>query len=249
MKRLLLSLLVIIVVGIASASTIDTVTVRIKAMRCPECGHKVMTALSKDPGFNRALFDYERRTVKIAYDSEKTTVDSLYSILEATGRYKASPYSPTEVIRRGFGQRIDDMHCQKCVDRIVSHLSKLEGIDSLAPHLDKHYVFIRYDANRTCRAEIRKLLNGLGYTPVNYYSGNKISWAYYNIPAGQATQATIDDVLILDGVEDVNVNTEKNTLAVTYFNDETSAEKLLAGIKAAGIDAVLPPAHECKEEP
>jgi len=35
---------------------------------------------------------------------------------------------------------------------------------------------------------------------------------------------------------------------VTYFTDETNAEKLAADIKAAGIEIVLPPAHECDEK-
>jgi type VI protein secretion system component VasF len=62
------------------------------------------------------------------------------------------------------------------------------------------------------------------------------------------TQETIDEVLMLTGVEDVNVNAKQHSLAVTFFTDETSADQLLKDIKAAGIDAEVPPAHECKEE-
>ena len=54
--------------------------------------------------------------------------------------------------------------------------------------------------------------------------------------------------LALDGVEDVNVNTTRKTLAVTFFNDETTADKLLDEIHKAGIDAKLPKPHECSEE-
>ena len=36
-------------------------------------------------------------------------------------------------------------------------------------------------------------------------------------------------------------------LLVTYVNNETSVEKLQEQIKAAGIEATLPPAHECEE--
>jgi hypothetical protein len=57
----------------------------------------------------------------------------------------------------------------------------------------------------------------------------------------------MDEVIILDGVEDVCVNPKKKSLAVTFFTDETNADKLISDIRAAGIDAVLPPAHECKE--
>ena len=148
------------------------------------------------------------------------------------------------MIKRGYGQRMDDMHCQQCADSIMHRLGQLEGIDSLAPHLDKHYMFIRYDANRTSKAEIRNALNDMGYTPVNYYTSDKIAWAYYNIPAEQATPETVDDVLAIDGVEDVNVNARRGTMAVTYFSQEINAEKLLEEILKSGIKAVVPTSHE-----
>ena len=230
------------------AKAADTLTVRINGMRCNECGHKVKNVLRKNPGIGALEFNYERRTVKMAYDSKKTCVDSIYSALARTGRYAAKPYDPTGVIRRGYGQRIADMHCQKCYNRISERLGKLEGIDSMAPHLDKSYIFIRYDANRTDRAAIRALINKAGYTPVNYYSSPKVEYGYYLLPADQANQETLDAVLALDGVEDVNVNTTRKTLAVTFFNDETTADKLLEGIQKAGINAKLPKPHECSEE-
>lgn len=225
----------------------DTLTVRIKGMKCEECGHKVMVAVKKLPGIESMRFNYERRTAVIAYDPTQTCRDSIEARLAATGRYKASPYSPNDTIRRGMGLRMDDMHCQKCADRIMAKLQPMEGIDSLSPHLDKHYYFIRYDANRTCKSTIKETLIGLGFTPVNYYSGPKVGYAYYLIPAEQATQQTMDDVLILDGVEDVCVNPKKKSLAVTFFTDETNADKLLADILAEGIKAEIPAPHECKE--
>ena len=246
-KIIILAIASILSIG-AMAANSDTITVRINGMRCEECGHKVKTALRKNPGVGELQFNYERRTVKIAYDPQQTCTDSIYSLLAATGRYKAKAYSPTEVIKRGYGLRMDDMHCQKCADRIMARLNKMDGIDSLAPHLDKHYMFIRYDANRTCRDSIRTAINKLGYTPVNYYTSDKIGWAYYNIPASAATQETIDNILALDAVDDVNVNTRRNTLAVTYFCKELSAEQLLAEIHKMGIKAEVPAPHECKEE-
>jgi len=140
------------------------------------------------------------------------------------------------------------MHCKKCSDRIMDRLSKLEGIDSMAPHLDKHYMFIRYDANRTDKAAIRTLINKIGYTPVNYYTSDKVAWAYYNIPAEAATQDNIDAVLAIDGVEDVNANARRKSLAVTYIVKDISAEKLLEEIQKAGIQAVVPKPHVCDEK-
>lgn len=231
----------------SSATAQDTLTVRIKGMKCEECGHKVMVAVKQLPGIESMRFNYERRTSTIVYDPAQTCTDSIRARLAATGRFKASAYSPTEVIRRGFGLRMDDMHCQNCANRIAAKLQQMEGIDSMSPHLDKHYFFIRYDANRTCKDTIRTALKGLGFTPVNYYTGPKVGYAYYNIPAAQATQQTMDEVLILDGVEDVNVNAQRQSMAVTFFTDETNADRLLADILAAGIKAQVPPPHECKE--
>lgn len=230
------------------AQNIDTLTVRIKGMRCEECAHKVKNVVKKLPGIEGIAFNIERRTASIAYDTKQVCTDSIEARLAATGRYKASAYSPQDTIIRGMGLRIEDMHCQNCYNRISQRLQTMEGIDSMAPHLDKHYIFVRYDANRTCKADIRRVLGGLGFTPVNYYSGPKVDFAYYHIPADKVTQETIDEVLMLTGVEDVNVNAKQHSLAVTFFMDETSADQLLKDIKAAGIDAEVPPAHECKEE-
>ncbi len=247
MKRVfLLALSAIAMLSAASAS--DTLTVRIKGMRCGECAHKVKTVLRQDKGIGGINFNLERRTATIAFDPTLTCSDSIKARLAATKRYKATPYDPKEVIHKGMGQRMDDMHCRKCYDRIAKRLNQLEGIDSLGPHLDKHYIFIRYDANRTCKDSIRAVINKLGYTPVNYYTSPKIEFAYYLVPAGQATPETLETVLAMDGVEDVNVNPKRNSLAVTYFNDETTADRLLQAIRQAGIQAELPKPHECKEE-
>lgn len=232
----------------ASASKIDTVTVRVKAMRCDDCAHKVYVALTKDPGVDDVDFNLERRTVTVAYDPALTCPDSINAHLLATKRFRPTPYSKDEVIKRGYGQRIADMYCQKCANRIVAGLQDKPGIDSLAPRLDKGYLFIRYDANRTCRDSIRKVINGMGYTPVNYYSSDKVAYAYYLIPEAAATQETIDKIKEMRPVDDANVNPRRKTLAVTYFCEEISADKLLEAIKAKGIDAKLPPKHECKEE-
>ena len=231
----------------ATAQT-DTLTVRIKGMRCDECAHKVMTAVRQLPGIESLRSNTERRTTTIVYDRTKTCADSIEARLAATGRYKASPYSPSDTIRRGMGLRIDDMHCQNCANKIVKRLEQIEGIDSLAPHLDKHYVFIRYDANRVSREDIREVINKLGYTPCNYYSSPKVEYGYYLLPAEQANEDTAESILSLDGVEDVNVNPKSRTLAVTFFNDETTADKLYAEIMKMGIKAEVPAPHECDEK-
>lgn len=247
MKRRVLLFTLLCSLFVSSAGAQDTLTVRIKGMKCDECAHKVMVAVRQLPGIESVRSNTERRTTTIVYDPAQTCKDSIEARLAATGRFKASPYSPDEVIRRGMGLRMDDMHCQRCADRIMAKLQPMEGIDSLSPHLDKHYYFIRYDANRTCKADIKAVLVSMGFTPVNYYSGPKVSYAYYLVPEEQATEETVDNVIILDGVENVCVNPKNRSLAITFFTDETNADKLFADILAAGIKAEVPAPHECKE--
>ncbi|MBQ8158513.1 MAG: copper ion binding protein [Prevotella sp.] len=231
----------------AFATGTDTLVVRIKGMRCEECAHKVGTVLKKIDGFERASYDFEKRTASIIFDAQRTCADTIKSRLTATGRYKPTEYDANEVIRRGMGLQISDMHCQKCAERITKRISQVEGVDSIAPHLDKHYVFFRYDANKTSKAEIREILAGMGYTPVTYYTSKNISFAYFIIPKDKANEETIEAALALDGVDDANVNMKRTSLAITYVNNETSPEKLIQGLKEAGIKAEVPKPHECKE--
>lgn len=235
MKRILFSLTFVLITLGLQAQTIDTLTVRIKGMRCEECAHKVKNVMRLLPGIEGVTFNIERRTASIAYDSKQLCADSIKARLAATGRYKASAYSPQDVIIRGMGLRLADMQGEVDYHRISQRLQTMKGIDSIAPHLDKHYIFVRYDANRTSKADVRRVLSDMGFTPVNYYSGPKVAYAYYQIPADKISQETMDEVLMLTGVEDVNVNAQRKSLAVTYFTDETTAEQLLKDIKAVGI--------------
>ena len=136
----------------------DSITVRVKGMRCEECAHKVKNVVKKLPGIEGVSFNIERRTATIAYDRAQTCVDSIQARLAATGRYKASSYSPNDTIIRGMGLRIADMHCQNCYNRISQRLQTMVGIDSMAPHLDKQYIFVRYDANKTSARTIKHFM-------------------------------------------------------------------------------------------
>lgn len=236
LKKLSTLLLFFVIVNAAIAASIDTLVVRIKAMRCEDCAHKVTLALNGKPGVEGLQFDLEKRTVAVAFDPAKTNTDSICATLTATGRYKPSTYDPKEKIRRGMGLKTDEMKTEADAEFIKKNLYEMEGMDSVGPNLAKGYVFIRYDANKTTKATIQKKLVELGFTPVTYYTSNIISFAYFKIPAEIANDETIEKVLALDGVDDVNVNPKKGSLAITYVNTETNLEKLLAEIKAEGIE-------------
>ena len=247
MKKALILAALLTATSMNAAQPTDTLVWRIKSMRCEECAHKVGTALRRNPAVDKVSFNIERRTVTVAYDGKKTCPDSIMNYLRGT-RYKPSAYSQTDTITRGMGLQMADMHCQKCADRIVKRFSGLEGIDSIGPNIEKHYVFFRYDANRTSKDDIREILTGMGFTPVAYYTSKNISFAYFNIPEEKANEEAIEAALALDGVDDANVSKRQKSLAITYVNTETSTEKLQKELKEAGIEATIPAPHECKEK-
>ena len=247
MKTLLLSLAVLLMPACMSAQDhTDAFTIRIKGMRCEECAHKVKTRLLKEKGVESLSFDLEKRTATISYDQTKISPDSIKSILKGT-RYKASPYNENDTILRGMGLQMSDMHCQNCANRIMKRMEGMVGIDSVAAHVDRHYVFFRYDANRTCKAAIREVLGEMGFTPVNYYTSKDISFAYFLIPKDTDVEEAIEMALSLEAVDDANANKQKHSLAITYANKYTTEEKLLEGLRSAGIKATLPAPHTCKE--
>lgn len=235
-KKLFTLLFLFVTVHAAMAAGTDTLVVRIKAMRCEDCAHKVMVALKKKPGIEGLQFDLEKRTVAVAYDPTKTNTDSICATLEATKRYKPSPYDPHEFIRRGMGLKVDEMKTEAEAEFIKKSLYAMVGMDSVGTNLEKGYIFVRYDANKTKKAVIRQQLLKMGFTPVNYYTSKNISFAYFHIPAQAATDETIEKVLALDGVDDVNVNAAKGSLAITYVNTKTNPEKLFEEIRAEGIE-------------
>lgn len=67
LKKLLTLLLLFVTVDAAQAASTDTLVVRIKAMRCEDCAHKVTLALNGKPGVEGLQFDLEKRTVAVAF--------------------------------------------------------------------------------------------------------------------------------------------------------------------------------------
>lgn len=224
--------------GAARALQTDSLTLRIKGMRCDDCAHKVMKLISPLDGVQDLRFNIERRTATVCYDPTRLSPEAIRAAL-GTARYKPTPYSPDEVIRRGYGIHLADLTTEAEALRAMALLQGQAGVDSLAPHTNRRYLFVRYDANRTSKATLRQLLLDGGFTPTNYYSGNAVSYLDCILAPAMATAETLEQVVILDGVEDATINPARSTLSITFFTDETSTEQLLSSLRALGLDPVV----------
>lgn len=219
-------------VSYVSAQQLDTLTMRIKGMKCAECGHKVYTRIvDRIPdGIEDMWFDYEKRIASVAYDPQKTNAEQIKAQIAGT-RYNPTSYSKNDIIIRGMGLRMNELNTEADAKKAVAALQGKVGIDSLAPHIDRHYLFIRYDANKTSKAEIRSLLNAQNFTPTNYYSSPTVEYGYFHKPGIKDDEATREKIMTIDGVEDFNINTTSEVVAITYFNDTLSADKLKQEMK------------------
>jgi zinc protease len=143
---------------------------------------------------------------------------------------------------------VGDMHCQKCADRISSRLLAVKGIDSMEADVRRQNITVSFDGSQLTADSIRTLVTKAGYTPVRACKCGKGAYAYFLIPADQATQATVGTTLAIKGVEDANASSLRKALAVKYHHQEITEEQLLSALRKAGISATLPKPHECKEE-
>lgn len=110
-------------------------------------------------------------------------------------------------------------------------MSGRENIDSLAPRLNRHSLFIRHDANRTSLASIKKHPVDAGFAPTNDYTSDRVGFALFDIPRGRNAQKPADDAIAFDGIDDVCVNPTMRNIAITYLKDTTSGRKLRRQIK------------------
>lgn len=235
-RKYLTTIVAAVAGGMVAFAATDTLTVRIKAMRCEDCAHKVSRVLNDREGVEGLDFNLERRTVTVEYDADKTCADSICNALMATRRYVPTPYSKDEVIRRGIGLKLEEMRTEEDAERVMKDLGTEVGIDSLAPHVDKRYVFVRYDANRTTKAAVKEKLADMGFTPVSYYTSDIISHAYFRIPTEAANEETIEKAITLEGVDDANVNRKTGALAITYVNSRTTEQELKKALKEEGVE-------------
>ena len=141
-----------------------------------------------------------------------------------------------------------DKHCQKCADRITRRLLVVKGVDSMETDIRRQNITVSFDGSQLTADSIRTLVTKAGYTPVRACKCGKGAYAYFLIPADQATQATVGTALAIKGVEDANASSLRKALAVKYHHQEITEELLLSALRKAGISATLPKPHECKEE-
>ena len=66
------------------------------------------------------------------------------------------------VLKKTF--RIPDMHCSACVMKLESLEDDLPGVRMVQASYQKQSMLVEYDDSKVREGEIRKAIQGLGYT-------------------------------------------------------------------------------------
>ena len=76
---------VVLFVSLPALAAVQQVTLTVPTMDCATCPVTIRVALMKVPGVKKALVSYARRTAKVTFDDEKTTVQALIQATDAAG--------------------------------------------------------------------------------------------------------------------------------------------------------------------
>lgn len=235
MRKLILTLfLSVAALTTALAQQLDTLSFRLGDEIDDQSAHRLMVCVLSVEGVDDIWFDLEKGVATVSYDPQKVAPDAIMSPVKGI-RFTPTPYRANEVIMRSGMQRLE-LTCAADTARALAALQGCKGIDSLRASLEGSYLSYRYDANKTCKAAIQKLLIDAGFTPCNSSTSPLICFASFRIPALMATQETLQRALALHGVEDASVNPNTSTLAITYYSNLSSRPELKAQLENLGME-------------
>jgi len=76
---------VVLLASVPALAAVQQVTLTLPTMDCATCPVTIRVALMKVPGVKKAVVSYARRTAKVTFDDEKTTVQALTQATDAAG--------------------------------------------------------------------------------------------------------------------------------------------------------------------
>jgi len=140
-----------------SGDGVERLQIPIIGMHCASCTQAIETEIGKLPGIKRAVVNYSTENAFVEYHPNMVGTDDILKAIKKAG-YKAGQAT----LRLG----IREMHCASCVTKIEEELSKTPGILSASVDLASESATITYLPSMVRIPEIKRIIEGLGYTVV-----------------------------------------------------------------------------------
>src|SRR3546814_16120031 len=105
MRKWTLALMAVIWAGTAGATPAETVVLEAANMTCPACSITIEKALENVPGVTESAVDTQAATVRVTFDSERTSVSTIARAITEAG-FPAKACANGEIGRASSRERV-----------------------------------------------------------------------------------------------------------------------------------------------
>ncbi len=213
--------------------TLEVPVVLPDAEDCTQCAERLLASLSTVKGIVAASLDPAGRRLTLAYDPALVSLASLQARVRETGVTLARRY-------RHATLRLEGLHCPDCAQAVEHALAHAPGVESAAASFAAASIHVEYDADITDLDRITAAVSQSGYRAVAPGSGSEA--AVIRVPemdCQDEVQAIEGQLRALPGVASWQVNLLERTLRVQFDPKATSADSILACIRALGMSPVF----------
>lgn len=140
------------------------------------------------------------------------------------------------------------LDCASCVTKINDNVPFMDGIKDVKVSLEKQTIVLVYRTDKTNVDKIAKELEKLGFPAKEVKktekkkdkkSNAKESKVLYSVTLDceKCVKKLNDKVPFIEGIKDVEVSLEKQTILLTYRSDKTDVETIAKELKKIGFPA------------
>ncbi len=135
------------------------------AMRCGGCANKVRNAIGAVDGVSSVDIDLPTKSVKVAYDASKTSVDALKDAFHSI-EYSSQLYFPSDSNVEYTTYKAPQIKCGGCAGKVKKALTADAGVKDVAINIETKEVAIAYDKTKTSKEKIVKDFQAIKYNDV-----------------------------------------------------------------------------------
>jgi len=144
-------------------------TLKINGMTCVSCAKAVERSVGKLDGVESASVNFAAEKLKVKFDEEKTSLESIKKAVEEAG-YEAEEKIETREVTVPIG----GMTCASCAAAIERELKKLEGVLEVNVNFAAEKARIKYYPQKTRISQIKDAISKAGYKALEIESEKQV---------------------------------------------------------------------------
>jgi len=141
---------------------------QVKGMTCESCNLNVENTLGKLPGYINAKADYKTGTVKVEFDTSKSSEKDVIEAVNSTG-YKVVGSKNAINIPAGYKSlllNVKGLTCESCDLNVENKVAKLPGYINAKADYKTGTVKVEFDTSKSSKKDVINAINSAGYKVV-----------------------------------------------------------------------------------